>query len=582
MKSTLFLFMKKLYPYFLLASLFVCISCSKFKNAKGDAVYGGTLNISETDRYTTLYPAGISEDIGGHIANQIYEGLVRFNMKDLSIVPAIAEKWEIDPSGTVYLFTLRKGIHFHDDPCFPDGKGRELTAKDVKYSFELLCTNIKENTNFSAILKDKVVGANEFYEASKGKPNGSLKGVEVVDDYTVRITLLHPNISFLSTLAMPGASIIPQEAVDKYGLNIKVGTGAFLFHELDNGTLILTRNPNYYGTDELGNQLPFLDSIVITVLSKQDELAKFQKHELSLINGLPSESVADIVTKQIADFKNKPPKYILERLPEMANQYYEFNLIKEPFKDIRIRKAFSYAIDRNKIVDEVLNGEAYGPAIYGFCPPSIQGYDITKIKGYDFDPMKAKNLLAEAGYPEGKGFPKIKIELNSGGAKHTRVVAEIQKQLKTVLNIDVDFEVVTQKQKLEDAKFARSEIVRSSWIADFPSPESFLFVLYGGTLPADLTQETFPNTQRYNNPVFDSLYEAGKAAKTQEEAYKNYMKAEQLMMDDAPVIMLWYSENYRMINSNVHNLFPNPIRYRNYATVYLKELELKEGEVESN
>jgi len=570
--------MKKLYPYFFLASLFCCISCSNFKNAKGDAAYGGTLNVSETDRYTTLYPPGISEDIGSHISAQIYEGLVRFNMKDLSIVPAIAEKWEVDPTGTIYTFTLRKGVLFHNDPCFPDGKGRELTAKDIKYSFELLCTDIKENTNFSAILKDKVVGANEFYAASKGQPHGSLSGVEVVDDYTVKVKLLHPNISFLTTLAIPGACIVPKEAIEKYGLNVKVGTGPFLFSENDKGTVILIRNPNYYGKDELGNQLPFLDSVVITVLSKSEELAKFQNNELSLVNGLPSESVTEIVTKQIADFKNKPPKYILERLPEMANQYYEFNLIKEPFKDIRTRKAFSYAIDRNKIVDEVLNGEAYGPAIYGFCPPSIQGYDISKIKGYDFDPVQAKKLLAEAGYPDGKGFPKIKIELNSGGAKHTRVVAEIQKQLKTVLNVDVDFEVVTQKQKLEDAKFARSEIVRSSWIADFPSPESFLYVLYGGTLPEDLTKETFPNTQRYNNPVFDSLYEAGKVAKTQEEAYRDYMKAEQLMMDDAPVMMLWYAENYRMINSNVHGLFPNPIRYRNYATVYLKELEVQEGE----
>jgi oligopeptide transport system substrate-binding protein len=573
--------MKRLYPYFFLALFFCCISCSDFKKAKGDAVYGGILRIAETDRYTTLYPAGISEDIGGHIANQIYEGLVRFDMKDLSVIPAIAEKWDIDPTGTIYTFTLRKGVHFQDDPCFPDGKGRELTAQDVKYSFELLCTDIKENTNFSVILKDKVVGANEFYNASKGKPNGSLAGVEVIDEYTVRIKLLHANISFLNTLAIPAGSIIPREAVEKYGLNTKVGTGAFTFHENESGTITLVRNPNYYRTDEQGNQLPFLDSVVITVLSKSDELAKFQKNELSLVNGLPSESVTEIVTKQIADFKNKPPKYILERLPEMANQYYEFNLIKAPFTDVRVRKAFSYAIDRSKIVDEVLNGEAYGPAVYGFCPPSIQGYDITKIKGYDVDPVEAKRLLAEAGYPDGKGFPKVKIELNSGGTKHIPVVAEIQKQLKNVLNIDVDFEVVTQKQKLEDAKFARSEIVRSSWIADFPSPESFLFVLYGGTLPADLTKETFPNTQRYHNPVFDSLYEAGKAAKTQEEAYKNYMLAEKLMMDDAPVMMLWYAENYRLINSNVHNLFPNPIRYRDYARVYLKELELKEGEVEN-
>jgi oligopeptide transport system substrate-binding protein len=344
--------------------------------------------------------------------------------------------------------------------------------------------------------------------------------------------------------------------------------------------VVLKRNPHYYRLDEFGNQLPFLDSIVITILSKQQELEKFQNDQLSVLIGLPSESVTNLVTKQISDFKNKPPKYILERSPEMANQYYEFNLSKPPFNNINVRKAFCYAIDRNKIVEEILNGEAYGPATYGFCPPSFKGYDITKIKGYDFDPAKAKQLLAAGGYPDGKGFPKIKIELNSGGAKHTRVVVEIQKQLRTILNINVDFEVVTQKQKLEDAKFGRTELVRSSWIADYPSPETFLYVLYGGTLPADLARETFPNTSRYQNPLYDSLYLAGRAAKTQEEAYDCFMKAEQLMMNDAPVMMLWYAEDYRLIKSNVHNLIANPIRYRDYSQVYIKDPGIEHSEVD--
>ncbi len=567
---------------FFLFVLTLGVSCSQFnQKAKGDAVYGGVLRVSESDHYITLYPPGISEDIGAHIAGQIYEGLVKFNMKDLSIVPAIAEKWEVDASGTVYTFTIRKGVFFHDDVCFPEGKGRELTVADVKYSFELLCTDIKQNSNYAAILKDRVQGANEFYAANKNKPSGSLSGVEIVDDHTIKIKLNSPNISFLNILAIPGASIVPKEAIEKYGVNTKVGTGAFTFSEYSDGTVVLKRNPHYYGVDAHGNKLPFLDSIVMVILSKQQELEKFQNDQLSILIGLPSESVANLVTKQIADFKNKPPKYILERSPELANQYYEFNLSKAPFNNINVRKAFCYAIDRNKIVEDVLNGEAYGPATYGFCPPSFKGYDITKIKGYDFDPVKAKKLLADAGYPDGKGFPKIKIELNSGGAKHTRVVVEIQKQLQSVLNIQIEFEVVSQKQKLEDAIFGRTELVRSSWIADYPSPETFLYVLYGGTLPADLTQETFPNTSRYRNPVYDSLYMAGKTAKTQEEAYASFMKAEQLMMDDAPILMLWYAEDYRLVKSNVHNLFANPIRYRDYSQVYIKNLGIETSTIDN-
>ena len=291
-----------------------------------------------------------------------------------------------------------------------------------------------------------------------------------------------------------------------------------------------------------------------------------------MVIGLPSESIKDMVESQIADFQNKPPKYVLERSPEMASQYYEFNMTKEPFNNIKVRQAFSYAIDRNKIVEDVLKGEAYGPAINGISPPSFKGYDITKITGYDFDAEKAKKLLAEAGYPNGKGFPKVKIELNSGGAKNTNVVLEIQKQLMEVLNVNVDFEVVPQKQKMEDAKYARAEIFRAAWIADFPSPENFLWILYGATVPAELSQPSYPNIPRYKSEEFDKLFDSGKAAKAQEEGYADFLKAEQIMMNDAPIMMLWYDENYRLVKSNVRNLFSNPMRYRDYSQVYLKDV----------
>lgn len=542
--------------------------------AKGDKIYGGSLRINETESYQTLYPFAITDIGSAHIANQIYEGLVKFNTKDLSIIPCLAEKWDVDPTATVYTFHLKKGVMFQDNDCFSGGKGREVKASDFKYSFELLCTDSKDNSNFAATFKDRVLGANKFFEASKGTPSGEIEGVKVVDDYTLKITLIKPSSSFLYVLASPAATVIPKEAVEKYGVDAKVGTGPFVF--VDNGgndKVILKRNDNYHATDSLGNQLPFLDSIIITFLpTKKQELDNFQNGDLAMVIGLPSESIKDMVESQIADFQNKPPKYVLERSPEMATQYYEFNLTKEPFNNVKTRQAFSYALDKNKIIEEVLKGEAYGPGTNGICPPSFKGYDITKIQGYDFDPDKAKKLLAEAGYPNGKGFPKVKIELNSGGAKNANVVLEIQKQLMEVLNVNVDFEVVPQKQKLEDAKYARAEIFRAAWIADFPSPENFLWTLYGGSVPADLSAPSYPNTPRYKNPEFDKLFEAGQAAKTQEEAYDNFMKAEQILMQDAPIMVLWYDENYRLIKSNVRNYFSNPMRYRDYSQVFLKDV----------
>jgi oligopeptide transport system substrate-binding protein len=548
--------------------------------AKGDKAYGGTLRINETEQYQTLYPSAITDIGSAHIANQIYEGLVKFNAKDLSVIPSLAEKWEVDAAGTTYTFHLRKGVMFQDNECFPEGKGREVKASDVKYSFELLCTDTKDNSNFGATFKDRLVGANKFFESSKGTPNGSLEGVKTPDDYTVILNLTAPSSSFMYALASPAASVVPKEAVDKYGAEAKVGTGPFMFVDNNgNDNVILKRNEHYYGTDSLGNQLPFLDSIVISFYAtKKQELDNFQNGDLAMVIGLPSESIKDMVESQIADFQNKPPKYVLERSPEMASQYYEFNTTKAPFNNVKVRQAFSYAIDRNRIIEEVLKGEAYGPGVNGICPPSFKGYDITKITGYDFDAEKAKKLLAEAGFPGGKGFPKVKIELNSGGSKNANVVLEIQKQLMDVLNVNVDFEVVPQKQKLEDAKYARAEIFRAAWIADFPSPENFLWILDGSTVPPDDTQPSYPNTCRYKNPEFDRLFNEGKSAKTQEEAYAAFMKAEQLMINDAPVLMLWYDENYRLVKSNVRNLWSNPMRYRDYSQVYLKEAAGPVGE----
>ncbi|MEO6884488.1 MAG: ABC transporter substrate-binding protein [Bacteroidia bacterium] len=552
--------------------------------AKGDRIYGGTLKLGETEGLQTLYPYNITDEVSAFIADQIYEGLIKFNTKDLTIVPAIAEKWELDPTGTVYTFHLKKGIHFQDDSCFAGGKGRELKASDVLYSFEKLCTAGPDNYNFGSTFKNNVAGADKYFEDSKtGKPSYDLEGVKIIDDYTVQIKLLKPNSSFLYTLTNPGAFIIAKEALEKYGTKIKNGTGAFVYTEPSkDNQLILKRNPNFHGTDTLGNILPFLDSVeILTFPTKRAELQAFEAGKTDLILGLPSESIKEIVESQISDFQKQPPKYVLDRIPEMVTQYYEFNITRAPFNDKRVRQAFSYAINRDKIIDEVLKGEAYGPGVNGICPPTFKGYDITKIKGYTHDADKAKKLLAEAGYPDGKNFPAVKIELNSGGAKNTNVAIEIQKELQEVLNVNVDFEVVSFEQSIQDAKYAKGDIIRSAWVADFPDPETFLSTLYGGTVPDGIDKPSYPNTARYKNADFDKWFEAGKEAKTTQESYDDFQKAEQIMIDDAPVMVLWYDENYRLEQWRVRNLYANPMLYRDFSEVYIKPTATSASVVDS-
>ncbi|HTA63582.1 MAG TPA: peptide ABC transporter substrate-binding protein, partial [Bacteroidia bacterium] len=512
--------------------------------AKGGRVYGGCLRVAETENIQSLSPSSIVDVTSNFIGTQIYDGLTRLNNASLKVEPAIAEKWEIDATGTKYTFHLRKGVLFHDDKCFSGGTGREVKAADFKYSFELLCKNTPDNGAFANTFKDRVKGANAYYD---GK--GELDGVKVIDDYILEITLEHPSTVFLQILAESICGVVPKEAVEKYGNDAKIGAGAFVWDaaRTTKDKIVLRKNPSYYGADSLGNKLPFLDSVLIFIVPAKDkELAMFKDGNLDMITSLPSQSIKEMVETQIQDFQNSPPKYLLDNAAEMITQYYTFNITRPPFDNIKVRKAFNMAINRKKIVEDILNNQAFGAGQYGFTPPTFSGYDITKIKGYEYNLTEAKKLLAEAGYPNGRAFPPVKIILNSGGARNTNVVVELQKQLFENLNINVDFEVIPMARKMELAGSNQADIVREAWVADYPSPESFLSVFYGAVVPKDPSQKSFPNTVRYKNAQYDKYYVMGRDAINRDSSFANFMRAEQILMNDAPIMVLWYDGNYRL------------------------------------
>lgn len=539
------------------------------KEGKGGAIYGGALHIPQTEQLQTLYPFAVTDLVSSHVAAQIHEGLYKFEPSDLSLKKALIKDHEVTENGKLHHFTLKEDIRFHPDPCFESEKEREITAEDVRFSFETLCTPSPRNENFKTTFKNRVKGAEAFYQGKADK----ISGFELVDEKKFRIELKRPSSSFLYVLALPAASIVPEEAMKEYGHELKVGAGPFCYDErVSEDELVLERFEDYHMKDTLGNELPFLDRIHFHFInSKNEQLRRFKKNKVHMIHGLPSDKVRSIVEEDIDEFTGKAPRFILGRTPEMSTQFYEFNLTRKVFKNEHVRKAFSYAIDRERLVEKVLNGEAYEAGTHGITPPTFKNYDIEEIQGYSFDPEKAREHLEKAGYPEGKGFPSIKIEFNKGGGKNTRVAVDIQNQIKEVLDINVDIERVSFSKKLENAKMARGDIYRGAWIADYPSPENFLQLAHGAQVPESLDEPSWPNTTRYRSAEFDSLFMKGSLAMDQDSAYHYFQEAEKVMMEDAPMIILWYGEQYRMINSSVKNYHFNPMKYFDFRSVYVKE-----------
>ena len=581
-----YLSMKKL--FIILSLAFVWSACDKKEGenqagkplvAQGDRYYGGTFNLNEPEYIKNLFPHNIIDVYSYRVASQVYEGLFKYEQDSLNVVPCLVESYTVDNSRTLYTFKLKKGVFFHDDEAFEGGKGRELKAQDIKYCFTRLCTEYVNNQGFH-VFDSLLVGANEYYaETKSGKtPSKEIEGLKVIDDYTLELRLIKPHSMFIHKLARPETFIYPKEVFDKYGMEMRikaVGTGPFKMRSVNEGiSIILERNENYHRTDKFGNKLPFLDAIRIQFIQdKQIELLEFKQRKLDMMYRLPSDKIFEMLEETTEDPDGAQSKYILQRTPETQTQILSFLNQGSVFENINVRKAISYAIDREKILNYVLHKEGFKAGIHGLTPPSFRDYDVEQIKGYTLKPDSARYYMNKAGYPNGKGFPTIALDLNPEGNRNTSVANELKKQLKDQLNINLELNTIPHAHITEKCRTGNYNLIRLSWIADFPSPEAFMWMFHSKYVPDGLGKSSYPNVSRYKNPRFDEYYEKALKAPSKEEAYQNFLKAEQIMMADAPILVLWYDEAYRLLHPHVKNFPNNPMQYRDFSEVYFKQAE---------
>lgn len=546
---------------------------SQLEPAQGGKYYGGTLRYNEEEFLKSLYPLNITEVTGHRIAEQIYEGLVKFDQQTLAIEPALAKNWDVNEDGTLYTFHLRTDVYFHDDPAFEDGKGRRLTAQDIKYCFDRLCYHNPADNQGFWIFKDVVKGANEYNDATAQKLEmaGGVEGVRVINDSTISVELYEPFSVFLSRLGLIFAKIYPQEAVEKYGSNLRthcVGTGPYRLKLLkENEIAFLTRNENYWGYDEHGNQLPYMDHIKVTFLKeKRAELLSFKKGEVDFLYRFPLDMIDEILQPD-GELREEYQQYQLQSEPAMAFQYYGFLNTHEIFQDKRVRQAFCYAVDRDRLCTYTLRNAGVA-AQYGVVPPGTGTYDASLVKGYTYDPEKAKQLLSDAGYPNGENFPKVTLQLNSGGGRNSQIAEAIQKMLDEVLNVKIELLTVPWAQHTEAVESAKAVFWRLGWVADYPEAENFLNLFLSKYVPEDINEKTYINSYRYVNHEFDKVLE--KALKTidSEERNRLYAQADQIVVDDAPVLPLFYDKDYRLLSPRLHGFHQNAMEYRDYSTIY--------------
>ncbi len=530
----------------------------------GGRYYGGVLNVNETEELRGLFPLSLVQAVSHRIAAQTYEGLVRLDPTDLSVRPALAASWSVDPTGAVYTFHLREGVRFHDDPCFVGGEGRVLTAQDVVHCFTAICTPGDMNQMFW-LFQGRVLGADDHYAAmERGMRPDRVAGIEAPDDRTVRITLKGPWPGFLQVLAHQGCWIWPRELVEHYGAEAlwhPVGTGAFrLKHFLRREAMVLERWEHFWDRDEHGNTLPFLDAIRYTfVQDKYRELDAFQAGKLSMLYELPVDRT-DILS-------NPGGQYQVQSIPGLTVQFYGFNARQAPFQDPLVREAFSLAIDRQLLVDSVLDGLAVA-APRGVVPPGFAGYPYDSVPTSRFDPRRAQELLAQAGYPEGRGLPTVFLQVNYNGFGYVRVAEAVQVMLEENLGARVVSTVLPADQHFERVEQGRAQFWREGWIADHPDPENFLALFHGINVPDDTSQASYLNSTRYRDTKFDALFSEAQHTIDQPRRMALLAAAERRLMEDHVVIPLYHERSVRILQPWVRDLPINGMEIRDLSRVW--------------
>ena len=476
----------------------------------------------------TLDPALCPDATSASYIVEIFSGLVTLD-SDLNVVEDIAESYDISPDGRTYTFHLRDGVRFHN--------GKAVNASDFKYSIERAADPVTGSPVAEAYLGD-IVGVKEKLRGEADE----VAGVVVVDEETLEITIDAPKAYFLSKLTYPIAFVVDRENVAS-GSNWwrhPNGTGPFKLGQWQTGQgLTLERNEHFYrGVAKLER---------VTFRFTGNLMTMYEKGEIDIT----PVGTADI--ERVLDPAN-PLSKELAIVSELSVWYVGFNTAVAPFDDEKVRQAFCHAVDKDKIV-EILLKDIVSPA-YGILPPGLPGHS-EDLEGLSYDVARAQQLLAESTYHD--ALPPIVLAVPNGCAGLSSVDIAIASMWEENLGAEVEIETVEFETFIDDLRDGIFQTYEIGWVADYPDPEDFLDLLFHS--------ESVENHTSYSNPDVDLLLEAARVEGNSDARLAMYQEAEEVIVDDAPWLPLWFSRSYYLVQPYVKGFSPAPM-----VIPYLKDV----------
>lgn len=521
----------------------VFLSCSQEKRKSEDVL---KFNISQG--LTSLDPAFAKDLSTTWMVGNVYDCLFTLD-ENTELKPQLATHYEVNEDATLYTIYLKKGVFFHKNACFATKDStRMATAYDAVYSLQRLL-NPETASPGSWILNGKV---------------DSLHPFKILDSFTFQIKLNKPNAQFIYVLTMPYTSVLPHEAVTFYGHTFRknpVGTGPYKMKVWEEGTaLFLEKNMNYFQTDSQGVRLPYISHVKVTFNEqKKMEFLMLKKGELHFLKDVDGSVVHDVFDEKANLLPVLQKDFYVQKKTYLNTEYLAIihNNPKSPLHNKNIRKAINLAINRQEIVSNLKNN-LVNIANKGFVAIGMPNYD-TSFQGFEFNPEKAKQLLENEGYNQ-KNKPKIQLHINNSFVDLAEfVVYQLQQ-----VGFDVDLKMHPAETMMQLAIEGKIDFFRRSWTADYPDAESNFACFYS-------KNNAPPNYTRFKNTEYDVLYEQILKEPDVKKRIPIYKRMEQIIIEEAPIVPIFYDQSIRLIHKKVKNLGQNSINHLDLRKVKLEK-----------
>ena len=512
-------------------------------SGSGGSSKGVELNVNVGPEPATIDPAKNSAVDGATLINHAFEGLMKLD-KDNKIVEGQAAKYEVNKDETVYTFTLREGIKWSD--------GEQVKAEDFVYAWQRL-VDPKTGADYNYMI-DMVKNANEIM-AGKKKPKEL--GIKALDEKTVEVTLTTPTPYFLEVCAFPATFPVRKDIVeanaDTWSTDPKtyIGNGPYVLKSWEHQSkMTYVKNENYYDLKKLGP-----DTINFVLMEdKNTMLSAYKNNEILFADDLPSEEIDAMKDKGL----------VIEK--QLGTYFLSINVKKEGLDNVKVREALSLALDRDYIVEKVAKGgqipadsfvttgltDADGKT--EFHENAKKWYDAKDYKG---NVEKAKKLLKEAGYENGKGLPSIELMCNPG---HEPIMEAVQNMWKENLGVNVTISSQDWNVFLETRKQGDFQVARDGWLGDYNDPVSFIdiWVTGGGN-----------NNAQWSNKEYDKIVSEIKSTTDAKERYAKMHEAEDILAKDMPIIPIYFYTDLYLISDKLEGMYTSPLGYKYfmYCTV---------------